>query len=258
MRSRFFNELTTGEVADYLARGGSLAILPVGSLEMHGPHLPLGTDSLIARAAALKLAEKADGLVLPELNYTWAGATDGFPGTVSVEPELAQRTAEAVADKLVRMGFKKLVLLNAHYPNNHVFYLTARRFYETHRPILLTDISQPYSEKARINPPNESSLLLAALIILGMSHLYPEKEAVYDDPAPLLHESYRRLGRAGTVGYNYQDARQHVSPSLDTSAKAGLEFIELQVETLAPLMEDLDKYIDFTEEQWNRGWWRER
>jgi creatinine amidohydrolase/Fe(II)-dependent formamide hydrolase-like protein len=58
-------ELTTPEVEQYLAGGGKTALLPVGSVEMHGPHQPIGTDTLIAKAFALRIAEQADGLVIP-------------------------------------------------------------------------------------------------------------------------------------------------------------------------------------------------
>ena len=114
MRSRFLAELTTPEVESYLARGGRTALLPVGSVEMHGPHQPIGTDTLIAKAFALRLAEEADGLVLPEIHYTWAGSTDGFAGTVSIEPELVQKTVEAIALKVFRMGLRRLLVLSVH------------------------------------------------------------------------------------------------------------------------------------------------
>ena len=256
MRSRFLNELTTVEVKDYLAGGGSLAILPLGSVEMHGPHLPMGTDSLIAKAGALLLAQRANGLVLPEVHYTWCGATDGFAGTVSVEPELSQKTVEAIACKVFKMGFKRLVLVNAHYPNNPVFYTTARRLYETNSPVLLTDITLPYTDEARHMQPDETALLLAALRILGMEGLYPEEDMLRDDPAPPLNESYRKLARVGTVSYHFQDARQHAAPSASTSAKQGLEYLMMQVEALAPLMDDLDKYIDAVKGLENQGTWR--
>jgi creatinine amidohydrolase len=256
MRSRFFNELTTGDIDSYLSRGGDLAILPLGSLEMHGPHLPVGTDSLIAKASSLRLAERVDGLVLPEIHYTWAGATDGFTGTVSTEPEPSQKTVETIAAKIFKMGFRRLVLMNAHSPNNHAFYLTARRLYETHRPVLLVDIFKPISEEAQRIAPNETSMLLAALGILGIAGLYSEQEMLRDEPVPLLPETFQRLSRAGTVGYHYQDARQHVAPSSDTSSKQALEFIGMQVESLAALADDLGRYIDLVKGLENQGTWR--
>ena len=57
MRSRLLLELTTPEVEAYLAQGGKTALLPVGCVEMHGPHQPIGTDSIVAKAFALRIAD---------------------------------------------------------------------------------------------------------------------------------------------------------------------------------------------------------
>ena len=75
MRSRFLLELTTPEVEAYLAEGGTTALLPVGCVEMHGPHQPIGTDSIVAKAFALRIAQAANGIVLPTIHYTWPGST---------------------------------------------------------------------------------------------------------------------------------------------------------------------------------------
>lgn len=105
MRSRFLCELTTPEVESYFkssaSRGGASALLPVGCVEMHGPHLPLGTDTLVAKALALKIAEKADAIVLPEVHYTWSGATDGFAGTISIPQEMGGQLVECVVERAV-------------------------------------------------------------------------------------------------------------------------------------------------------------
>ena len=254
MRSRFLNELTSPEAEKYLSQGNDTAFLPVGSVEMHGPHMPIGTDELMAKAFALKLAERANGLVLPVISYTWAGATDGFSGTVSIEPELVQKTVEAIAVKVFKMGFKRLVLVSGHGPNTQVLYTVVRRFFENYQPIFFISIGKPLSEKAEKCDADEASMLLAALNILGLSELYPEKDIIYDDPAPLMDQLFKRLSRAGIIGFNYQDARQHVAPSLQSSTKAGLDYIDLQVEAMLPLLDDFDRYIDETKKQKNRGW----
>ena len=110
MRSRFLLELTTPEVEAYLAEGGTTALLPVGCVEMHGPHMPIGTDSIVAKAFALRIAEAANGIVLPGVHYTWAGSTDGFAGTLAVEPELVYKTVESIALKAWRMGLRRVLL----------------------------------------------------------------------------------------------------------------------------------------------------
>lgn len=68
-----------------LAGGGRLLVVPVGSTEQHGPHLPLSTDTLVARFLAERLAMRLPGAVLgPPIAYGSSGEHDGFPGTVSI------------------------------------------------------------------------------------------------------------------------------------------------------------------------------
>src|SRR5512134_204321 len=79
----------TWEDAREIDRGKTVAVLPVGAIEAHGPHLPLATDGLIAEAMAREGAARLDergipAVVLPLLPYTVAGFAAAFPGTISV------------------------------------------------------------------------------------------------------------------------------------------------------------------------------
>jgi len=72
--------------------GAALLLVPVGSLEQHGPHLPLATDTMIANAVTRAAAERLDTtgatvLVAPSINYGASGEHEGFPGTVSIGHE---------------------------------------------------------------------------------------------------------------------------------------------------------------------------
>ena len=262
MRSRFWMELTTPEVGSYLSQGGDLAILPVGSVEMHGPHQPLGTDSLLAKAFALKLAEAANGLVLPELHYTWTGSTDGFAGTISVEVELAQGMAKAIALKVLRMGFKRLLLLSCHSPNKQAFYIFTRHFYEEHGvSILFIDAYDALDEEASAifaepySRSKEASLVLAALEILGQRQLYCEEEMRREDQAPPAPQSLRNIQKVGVIGFFMQDARQHACPSPYVSRERGLAFIARQVTSILPALEQWKTYLEEIKTQHNKGWW---
>jgi hypothetical protein len=258
MKSRFMSDLTTPEVAQYLRNGGDLALLPLGSMEMHGPHQPLGTDTVIARAFCLRLAEAADGLVLPDLPYTWAGATDGFAGTISIEPEHFQSIVQNIAVRVLTMGFKRVVLASFHGPNTQVLYTTARRLFETNAPVLLVDLGKHFSREAEEIFPaeREASLLLAAYRILGIDNLYSEKDLSYEDTAPPFSEYYGRLRMVGTVGMFYQDMRHHACPHTNVSCEKGLEFIRVQVQALASALDDLGRYADEVKNQTNKGWSR--
>jgi creatinine amidohydrolase len=73
-------------------RQEALLLVPVGSVEQHGPHLPLATDAMVANAVARAAAERLDGegvtvLVAPSLNYGASGEHEGFPGTISIGHE---------------------------------------------------------------------------------------------------------------------------------------------------------------------------
>jgi creatinine amidohydrolase len=108
-----------------LDRAHTVAILPVGAIEAHGPHLPLGTDTVIAegmaREAAVRLrAAGRAAFVLPPLWYTSAAFAAGFPGTIGVRPETVTRVVLDVAEALHRQGFAILALANAHLDPAHL------------------------------------------------------------------------------------------------------------------------------------------
>jgi creatinine amidohydrolase len=115
----------TWEEARNAAGPRSVAILPVGAIEAHGPHLPLDTDVIIAlamaRAGAARLAAAgARVVVLPPLTYTTASFAHGFAGTVSLRPETVRATVVDIARSLTRHGFEALAIANAHLDPGHL------------------------------------------------------------------------------------------------------------------------------------------
>lgn len=83
-----FEEIAGYEVAEAVA-GHPLAILPLGSLEFHGPHNPLGSDSIIISGIAERVSTRTNGLPFPTIKFTQCPAhTAHFRGTVSVRPEV--------------------------------------------------------------------------------------------------------------------------------------------------------------------------
>lgn len=263
MRSRFLMELTTPEVEGYFSKGGKTAILPVGCVEMHGPHQPIGTDTLIAKAFALRIAEIADGLVLPEVHYTWSGATDGFIGTLSIGMDLEQQVVEAVVVRAFRMGFKRVIISSVHGPNNHILYLSARKlFAEHHLPVFFLDPYKPFDEvsgkifEGEYEKSKEASLVLAALKILGQPDLYSEKDMCYDDEPLAFPASQTKLEPFGGFGYFMQEPRQHACPSRFVSLQKGSEFFDQQLKYMETIMDSLDTYTEDVEKQQNRGWYK--
>src|SRR5687767_15355655 len=109
-----------------LARAGkALVILPVGVVEEHGAHLPLGVDSFTAEAYAASTAphlEEAgyEVVVAPTINYGVARAAFDFPGTLSLEPETLRSMIVDIGRSLARHSLNKLVILNGHRDKYHM------------------------------------------------------------------------------------------------------------------------------------------
>jgi creatinine amidohydrolase len=263
MRSRFLHELTTPEVEDYFRRSaeadGPAALLPVGCVEMHGPHQPIGTDTLVAKAAALKIAEIADAIVLPEIHYTWAGSTDGFAGTISIPPEMARELVECVARRALAGGFARLAIISIHAPNRMVMGLAARRLFEQlGKPVPYIDAYEPVGKEAAdlfagdYRQGKEASLVLAAMQTLGLGELYDEKDAAVDDAAPAFPASFHAL-RPTIVGYYMQDPRQHACPSSLISTERGMRFLDLQAAAYGDIFKRIGDYEKDVQSQANRG-----
>ena len=97
-----------------------LVILPVGALEAHGPHLPLGADQIQAEATSLALAERVDGLVAPTLPYGSAPGARRFPGTVSLTMAELGTHVGGVLSELARTGVRRILVLSGHGERGHM------------------------------------------------------------------------------------------------------------------------------------------
>jgi creatinine amidohydrolase len=112
-----FEELVGFEAADVAAKY-SLAILPLGSLEFHGPHNPLGSDSIIISGIAERVAVRTKGLLMPPITFTQCPAhTAHFAGTISVRPEVMTMYFADVLRNILHLGFRRVFILNGHDGN---------------------------------------------------------------------------------------------------------------------------------------------
>ena len=95
-------------------------LLPFGILEKHGPHLPLGTDLLNVRFAALHAAEQEFAVVFPEYYFGQIFEAKHQPGTVAYSMELQLKLLQETTDEMARNGCKKVVIVNGHGGNEHL------------------------------------------------------------------------------------------------------------------------------------------
>ena len=112
----YLSKMNYREVEQYVKTSDTI-LIPVGSLENHGLHLPLGTDFIIPDEIARLIDRRSDLLIAPTINY---GATDdlcGFAGTVSIGTEGLICLLRSICDQLYRYGFRHFLILNGHGGN---------------------------------------------------------------------------------------------------------------------------------------------
>ena len=128
MTPRFqFADLTTRQVAALRkAKRRPVLLLPVGSVEPHGPHAPLSTDTLISAGVCERAADWLDAdpevraLILPALPYGVTRYAAAFPGAVTVSEETLYALITDIGKSLAGQGFSRLVVVNNHLEPEHV------------------------------------------------------------------------------------------------------------------------------------------
>lgn len=136
-----------------LAARDAVVVLPVASLEQHGPHLPVWTDSFIGHAVAVRGAELAADLPAVVLPPMWMGLSEHhfpFGGTVSLDHATFHGVLRCVARSIMADGFRRLFLLNSHGGNIEPLAVSARELaHELGIPVVTTTVTKLAPEAIR-------------------------------------------------------------------------------------------------------------
>jgi creatinine amidohydrolase len=115
--SSHWEELTADDFRRAIQQSRGTCLLPFGILEKHGPHLPLGTDLLNVRYAALHAAEQEYAIVFPEYYFGQIFEAKHEPGTIAYSRETELRLLQETTDEMARNGCKKIIIVNGHGGN---------------------------------------------------------------------------------------------------------------------------------------------
>jgi creatinine amidohydrolase len=123
MRTLFLSELTTHEVKNAV-EGVCVVLLPVGSVEPHGPHLPLGTDTSISLEACIRAARALNDkgqrtLIAPSIPYGITDFAEGFAGAISIPRAVLEPFVRNTVEGLLRAGFAHVCVVNNHLEPAH-------------------------------------------------------------------------------------------------------------------------------------------
>lgn len=137
LSSRYFLDLTQPEIAAQLKKN-PLVILPQGSVEQHGPHLPAGTDIFAANVIAHAVAERIDGLVLPGGPLGVTPIHMPFESTITLSPETYIQVVVETCASMAKHGAKYLLILNWHEMNIPPLGVAAEHLHRKHGLTVLT------------------------------------------------------------------------------------------------------------------------
>ena len=253
-------EMLPEEIEAYFEKAGDLAILPIGSIEHHGPHLVNGCDGYITLAKAQEVARLSGGVLFPMISTCWEGATNVYSGGIGVREDVFVDYLLAVVRGVREAGFKRILIINSHGGNFYAMRAFPQHCLRETGIVVMTVYGSAGCEeadRARKEGVGEAASLLGALHLLGRDDLVDEivgytRKAIEEfgdrrevDPAPASMQGARRLG---VVGQDYFEEYRHAQPdSRQTSPEPGAKLIRTIAEHIVRHLPALAKHVEETE-----------
>lgn len=217
-------------------REDPLLIVPVGALEAHGPHLPLGADQIQAEATAEALAERTHALIAPTIAYGCCSGARNFPGTVSLQIADLEPFARGVFTEYGRMGVRRMLVLSGHGEPRHMAALreaaeAACRAHPHLRSVVLCDYDFVYELRGTEAPPTDGHaglLETSRLLLLAPDRVGPSRPNVRAQrspyvPTPPSPSEWSESVQGDTVPANAEigaRVQEHVLARLEETVRA--------------------------------------
>lgn len=237
--TRTMAELSWTDNRDGL-RETDLGIVPVGAVEVYGPHIPSGTDGLTAEALARALAERVGAVVTPLVPVGYSGKLMDFPGTLSVSSPALVAYLRGIFHSLMRYGTRRILVINGHAGNVAPILELLQEFRDAHA------VRGAQVDVWRFIQPHSSDQLDSEELQFGhageamtsvMRHLYPElmtmERAVKTLPEtpsrfPEINrvEPYSALSDTGVLGDATLGTAEKGKVIFDRSVSRLVEFVQ--------------------------------
>jgi creatinine amidohydrolase/Fe(II)-dependent formamide hydrolase-like protein len=229
-----------------------VAVVPVGSCEQHGPHLPIDTDAYDAFWLSLKAAEKAQcAIVAPPLSYGVSSHHMDFPGTVTLSPYTLEQVAYEVIYSLIKHGFKKILFENGHGGNTPALEAAVQRIKaDTNAFVVIDTVSliPDFIEKFIENPYDAHAGEFETSTTLANRENFVVKERIKKPKIKLPNSKYTKIGLKETgpkvsLGFRTKEISETgvIGDPTKASKEKGEAAWKLAIETLADLLKKLDK-----------------
>jgi creatinine amidohydrolase len=246
-----FEDLTWPEIA--ALPPDTVAVLPLGAIEQHGPHLPVSTDHVAATeaAAAAVAAASVPVVLLPGLAYTKSDEHHAFPGTIWLSWDTVMRTLVDIGGSLRASGITRLLFVNGHGGNSALGQVASR---ELRRRFGLrtffAHLSVPTDQGGSTSAPSEFGMGVhgghgeTSLML----HLRPElvhmDRALSRVPEPLREFEHIGFGKPVSFGWTSDDFGPdgHIGDPTGATAEDGKIFFEAAVARLAEVIAEAHRF----------------
>jgi creatinine amidohydrolase len=234
-----------------------IAILPLAATEQHGPHLPLGTDVMIANAYLARVRELLPGdlpaIFLPLQPVGISTEHLAYPGTLTMPAETALRSWRAVGESVARAGVRKFVMVTSHGGNTAAMTLVAQELRAHHGLLAVTTgwnrLSAPEQSFAADEARHgihggaiETSIMLAR----HPQHVRRDKIADFRSTGIAMEKDYRWLSAHRPAPFAWQTEDLHpagaIGDATQASAEKGEQLLDRGARAFCELLADVDRF----------------
>lgn len=213
----YWDQMNWREIAA-LTTSMRAAILPIGAVEQHGPHLPLSTDWEIVEAVAGRISARTGVPVAPSIRCGTSASQGGWPGTINLRPHTLALVVQDIAQSLYEAGVRQFLLLNGHGWNRGAI-LSAQEWLRCAYPDVQTRVANWYDhvlDEPELDPdcPHDRKMAHGNYTETScMLYVRPDlvrMELAVDEPDAALFWEYRmdQISRQGTIGRNTTGANE--------------------------------------------------
>ncbi|GHA10111.1 creatininase [Devosia pacifica] len=255
----YWLHMTTADFA--VLPKGAIALLPVGATEQHGPHMPVGTDTLINQGIVARMLELVDPalnlVVLPTQPVGTSTEHLDFPGTLSHDPDAIMSIWTTLLDTVVRAGISKVVLFNSHGGQSRLLQPVALQIRRRHGVLAAYASWFDAGYPAGLFDADEVNFGIhaGAIETAMMLHLHPElvrRDRITDFPSTAasidsefsLLQSDPGNGRIGGFGWMMQDLNPYgaAGDARRATPEAGRALVDNAAQALADLLAEIDRF----------------